>query len=155
MANKPERHGRNQETTILMDGRIATMANTPQMISSRVIKEDLKLPVSTVIRGCLHEAKRSTRSPIVEKKHMLKRLQFAKEHIDWPKEAQACWYGDVSHTMVLDLFIATQGSWISLNISEYLKRSCCLMPKRKYPWNGCFNKTMTPDIPSRIFVPDQ
>ena len=34
--------------------------------------------------------------------------------------ARASWYGDVSHT-----YLAYQGSWISLNTSEDLKRSCC------------------------------
>ncbi len=58
------------------------------MIGSRVTKESLKLPVSTVTikrRPC--EAKLSVKklpqSPIVTK---MKRLQFAKEHIDWSKE---------------------------------------------------------------------
>ncbi len=41
---------------------------------------------------------------------------------------------------VLGLFIAFQGSWISLSTLKYLKRLCC-------PWNGCFNKTMTPNTP--------
>ena len=30
---------------------------------------------------------------------------------------------------------------------EYLKRFRCLMLKRKCPWNGCFNKTTTPNTP--------
>ena len=28
---------------------------------------------------------------------------------------------------------------------KILKRLCCRMMKRKCPWNGCFNKTMTPN----------
>uniref|UniRef100_A0A3Q3W6D9 Transposase Tc1-like domain-containing protein n=1 Tax=Mola mola TaxID=94237 RepID=A0A3Q3W6D9_MOLML len=51
----------------------------------------LKLPLSTVtIRRRLCEAKLSARIPrkvpLLNKRHVLKRIQFAKEHIDWPKE---------------------------------------------------------------------
>ncbi len=55
---------------------------------------------------------------------------------------QASWYGDVSHTMCWAYLSHSRdhGSvWV-----KYLKRLCCLMPKRKCPWNGCFNKTTTP-----------
>lgn len=31
----------------------------------------------------------------------------------------------------------------------YIKRSCCLMLKRKCPWNGCFKKTKTPKHTSK------
>ena len=61
------------------------------MVSTRHFKEHLKLPVSTVtIRRRLCEVKLPARSlrkvPLLKKRHVLKRLQFAKEHIDWPKE---------------------------------------------------------------------
>lgn len=47
----------------------------------------------------------------------------------------------VSLSMVSGLFITYQGSWINLVMSKYLKRSCCLMLKRKSLCNGCFSKT--------------
>lgn len=88
---KPERRGRKRKTTIRMDRRIARMVKTQPMISSRMIKDSLKLPVSTVtIRRRLCEANLSARSPrkvpLLRKRHVLKRIQFAKEHIGWPKE---------------------------------------------------------------------
>uniref|UniRef100_A0A4W4EXN6 Transposase Tc1-like domain-containing protein n=1 Tax=Electrophorus electricus TaxID=8005 RepID=A0A4W4EXN6_ELEEL len=65
---------------------IARMAKTQPMISSRVIKDGLKLPVSTVTtRSHLCEANVSARSPL-KVPLFKKRREFAKEHMDWPKE---------------------------------------------------------------------
>lgn len=41
--------------------------------------------------------------------------------------------------------IVYQGWWINLSTSE---KSYCRMLKRKCLWNGCFNKTMTPNTPA-------
>ena len=82
---KPVTCGRKRKTTNKMDQRITKMAKAQPMISSRMIKDSLELPVSTVIirrRPC--EANLFTRIP--RKVPLQKRLQFAKEHINWPKE---------------------------------------------------------------------
>uniref|UniRef100_A0A3Q3VZP9 Transposase Tc1-like domain-containing protein n=1 Tax=Mola mola TaxID=94237 RepID=A0A3Q3VZP9_MOLML len=61
------------------------------MISSRMIKDSLELPVSTVtVRRRLCEANLFTRIPrkvplLKKKRHVQKRLQFAKEHINCKK----------------------------------------------------------------------
>lgn len=88
---KPEKRGRKRKTTSRMDRRIANLAKTQPMISSREIQKCLNMPVSTVtIRRRLCEAKLPARSPrkvpLLQKRHVLKRLQFAQEHIDWPRE---------------------------------------------------------------------
>uniref|UniRef100_A0A3Q4AFN3 Transposase Tc1-like domain-containing protein n=1 Tax=Mola mola TaxID=94237 RepID=A0A3Q4AFN3_MOLML len=88
---KPETRGRKRKTTIKMDRRITRMAKAQPMISSRMIKNSLELPVSTVtVRRRLCEANLFTRIPrkvpLLKKRHVQKRLQFAKEHINWPKE---------------------------------------------------------------------
>uniref|UniRef100_A0A8C6TZ38 Transposase Tc1-like domain-containing protein n=1 Tax=Neogobius melanostomus TaxID=47308 RepID=A0A8C6TZ38_9GOBI len=74
-----------------MDRTIARTPKAQPMISSRMIKDSLKLPVSTVtVRRRLCEANLLARSPrkvpLLQKRHVLKRIQFSKEHIIWPKE---------------------------------------------------------------------
>uniref|UniRef100_A0A4W4HR81 Transposase Tc1-like domain-containing protein n=1 Tax=Electrophorus electricus TaxID=8005 RepID=A0A4W4HR81_ELEEL len=68
----------------------ARMAKTQPVISSRVIKDSLKSVSTMTIRRHLCEANLLARSPhkvpLLKKRHVLKRLQFAREHMDWPKE---------------------------------------------------------------------
>ena len=56
----------------------------------------------------------------------------------WSMVVWQSWYGDVAHTMESVVLITYQVSWISLNTSKYLKRSCCLMLKRKCPFDWVF-----------------
>uniref|UniRef100_A0A8C1VDU5 Transposase Tc1-like domain-containing protein n=1 Tax=Cyprinus carpio TaxID=7962 RepID=A0A8C1VDU5_CYPCA len=74
-----------------MDRRITRMAKAQPMITSRMIKDSLELPVSTVtVRRRLCEANLFSRIPrkvpLLKKRHVQKRLQFAKEHIN-------CYFG--------------------------------------------------------------
>ena len=67
------------------------MAKIQPIITSRKLKDYLKLPVSAVtVRRRLIAAKLSARSPrkaqLLKKRRVQNRLKFAKEHIDWPKE---------------------------------------------------------------------
>uniref|UniRef100_A0A7N8XIW6 Transposase Tc1-like domain-containing protein n=1 Tax=Mastacembelus armatus TaxID=205130 RepID=A0A7N8XIW6_9TELE len=76
---KPERRGRKRKTTIKMDRRITRM-----------------LPVNTVtVRRHLCEANLFLRIPhkvplLKKKRHVQKRLKFAKEHINWRN-----WFGEM------------------------------------------------------------
>lgn len=147
------------------------MAKTQPMISSRVTKDSLNLPVSTVtIRdACVkliygQEAPAKPHSP--KKRHVLKGTQFVTEHISWPKEKwrtneskivlfgskgslvttkhgiqvtvhsdSEAWWRKHHYTGIFLLICPylSKGSWISLSISKYFKRSCCLMLKKKCP----------------------
>ena len=160
---------------------------------SRVIKDlpRSKFPVSAVTIRCLCEAKLSARSsckvPLLEKWHVLKRLQFAKEHIDWPKEKWYIIFCTGESKIVLfgsrawGRFVCRQLSMVVQETSQgwgvfliqllahllpgimnwfkdikILERSCCLMSKRKLPWNVFFNKTTSnKPVSSSISVPDQ
>uniref|UniRef100_A0A4W4GZC9 Transposase Tc1-like domain-containing protein n=1 Tax=Electrophorus electricus TaxID=8005 RepID=A0A4W4GZC9_ELEEL len=83
---KPKTRGRKRNTTIRVDHRITRMAKKHPMISSREIKEELQLPVSTAtIRRCLREAKLFARNPhkvpLLKKKDVFKRLCLSKNTV--------------------------------------------------------------------------
>uniref|UniRef100_A0A3Q4BDN4 Transposase Tc1-like domain-containing protein n=1 Tax=Mola mola TaxID=94237 RepID=A0A3Q4BDN4_MOLML len=64
---------------------------SPLRVCPLKVYNSLELPVSTVtVRRRLCEANLFTRIPrkvpLLKKRHVQKRLQFAKEHINWPKE---------------------------------------------------------------------
>lgn len=89
--NKPETRGPKRMTAKRTDRKIIQLAKQNPSISSRKIKDDLQLSMSTVtIRRRLLEAKLPARSPrkvpLLTKKHVARRLAFAKAHRDWPKE---------------------------------------------------------------------
>ena len=78
---KPETCRRKGETTAKTDQRIVRRAKIQPIITSRKIKDDLKLPVSAVtVRRHLIEAKLSARNPhkapLLKKWHVQNRLQF-------------------------------------------------------------------------------
>ena len=165
-----------------MDRKIARTVKTQPMTSSTDLQANLKVHVSaSTIRRRLCEAKLPARSPrkvpLLQKRHVLKRLQFAKEHVKWPKEkwrnvlwtdeskivlygsraavtlrgdlptlhsnrstlktkAWWCQHNGLGMLLILgcwDLYIAYRGLWTSLATSEYLKRSCYRILKRKCP----------------------
>uniref|UniRef100_A0A3B1JF70 Transposase Tc1-like domain-containing protein n=1 Tax=Astyanax mexicanus TaxID=7994 RepID=A0A3B1JF70_ASTMX len=71
--------------------RHSKLVKAQPMISSKRIKEDLQLTVSTgTIRSRLGEINLPARSPrkvpLLNKRHVQKRLEFAKEHIEWPEK---------------------------------------------------------------------
>lgn len=88
---RPEKRGRKRKTTRRMDRKIVRMIKAQPMTSSTDLQAHLKVPVSaSTIRRRLCEAKLPARSPrkvpLLQKRHVVKRLQFAKEHVKWPKE---------------------------------------------------------------------
>ena len=148
------------------------MAKTQLIISSMAIKDSQKLPVSAVtIRDNKDISRKSPQSPIVEKKtHLLKWLQFAKEHTDWPEETRSNIYGPMKTVKHGGEGIMIWGCLsyygvrsfyhtpVIMNQLEYIRKlEEVMIPKWKHSWNGCFNKTATPNAPvsSSFLVPDQ
>lgn len=88
---KSETRGRKRKTTVTEDRRIARFSRKDPFASSQMIRDDLGLSVSSLtIRRRLLENKLTARSPrkvpMLTKKHVAARLQFAKTHANWPLE---------------------------------------------------------------------
>uniref|UniRef100_A0A336MYQ3 CSON007742 protein n=1 Tax=Culicoides sonorensis TaxID=179676 RepID=A0A336MYQ3_CULSO len=89
---KPETRGRKQKLEVHDVRKMVRMVKKDPKMTSVKIKQDLNLPVHTsTIRRRLKEANlhgRSPRSvPLLQKRHITKRLEFAKEHMKWsPKK---------------------------------------------------------------------
>lgn len=88
---KVETRGRKRCTSNRMDREIVKLARIDPYTTSRKVKDDLNLSVSTVtVRRRLMEAKLYARSPrkvpLLTKRHVANRMKFAKLHVDWPRE---------------------------------------------------------------------
>lgn len=84
-----ETRGRKRKTSSYEDKRLIRFVKIDPFITPSKIKDDLKLSVSNrTIRRRLQEAKLIGRSPrkmpLLQKRHIIKRLKFAREHKDWP-----------------------------------------------------------------------
>lgn len=87
--SKPEKRGAKRKTTIIEDRRIVRFSKANPFASSRDIKADLSLEISDVtIRRRLLDQNLSARSPrkvpLLGKRHIKARLEFAKSHLNWP-----------------------------------------------------------------------
>lgn len=85
-----ETRGPKRLTTEKTDRKIINLVRRKPNISSRQIKDELNLNVSTVtIRRRLLEANLKARSPrkvpLLSKRHLKNRLKFANDHLTWPK----------------------------------------------------------------------
>lgn len=86
---KAETRGRKCVTTAATDRNIIRLVKKNPSISSKQIKEDLNLVASPVtIRRRLAQhnlkAKCPRRVPLLQKRHVQKRLKFANDYITWP-----------------------------------------------------------------------
>jgi len=87
----PETRGRKRKTSLRTDALIVTSTKRNPFVTSTQIKEDLNIDIHTsTIRKRLLEANvkasRPRKVPLLNKRHIQKRVQFAKEHEDWPVE---------------------------------------------------------------------
>lgn len=86
---KIEKRGNKRVTTVVDDRNIIRLTKKNPKISSTAIKSELNLVASPVtIRRRLVQANLKARSPrrvpLLNKKHVQKRLKFAQNHVSWP-----------------------------------------------------------------------
>lgn len=86
---KPEKRGAKRKTTNADDRRIVRVSKANPFASSRDIKAELSLGISDVtIRRRLLDKNLNARSPrkvpLLGKRHIKAKLEFAKSHLNWP-----------------------------------------------------------------------
>lgn len=88
-AETPENRGRKRKISPKNVKKIMRLVKTNPFITTTKIKQELNLQVNpSTIRRRLIEAKLPSRSPrktpLLKKRHVHDRLQFAREKVDWP-----------------------------------------------------------------------
>jgi len=87
----PESRGRRHKASAKTDGLLVRCTKRNPFITSTKIKEVQNLDIDTsTIRKRLLEANlkvsRPRKVPLLNKKHIQKRIQFAQDHQEWPIE---------------------------------------------------------------------
>jgi hypothetical protein len=86
---KGETRGRKRATASRTDRKMIRLVKMQPHITSRALKEELDLPISTsTVRKRLIEAELQARSPrkvpLLTSRHIHNRLNFANSHVNWP-----------------------------------------------------------------------
>ena len=88
-SGKPETRGRKRKLSDKAVRNLLRKSKKNPFVPATVLKEELCLPVSTsTVKRRLRDANLFARSPrkvpLLKKIHLKNRLQFAKDHVDWP-----------------------------------------------------------------------